>query len=158
MVNVRRGINIRVGFSVYRNGIPEDMAEAQTIRVVIRHKSLPNSSAAFTGSAVKVLGNSVSVVVSDIMQRTMAAGLYYIEVAYRLVSPTAPDGYDPYIVDADVFELVERSLYPNDIVIQTVNIPGEVSFSSQALDEILVEASGAVQECARCNCAAPRAR
>lgn len=145
MVNVRRGINIRVGFSVYRNGIPEDLAQVQNLRVVIRHKSLPNSSAAFTGSAVKVLGNSVSVVVSDIMQRTMAAGQYYIEVAYRLVSPTAPDGYDPYIVDADVFELVERSLDPNDIAIQTVNIPGEVSFSSQALDEILVEASGAVQ-------------
>lgn len=145
MVNVRRGINIRVSFAVYRNGLPEDLSQAQIIRVVVSHKSLPNSSAVFTGSAVKVVGNSVSVVVSDIMQRTMTSGEYYIEVAYRLASPTAPDGYDPYVVDADVFNLVERSMDPNDIAIQTVNIPGEVSFSSQALDEILVEATGAVQ-------------
>lgn len=145
MVNVRRGINIRVSFAVYRNGLPEDLSQAQIIRVVVSHKSLPNSSAVFTGSAVKVVGNSVSVVVSDIMQRTMTSGEHYIEVAYRLASPTAPDGYDPYVVDADVFNLVERSMDPNDIAIQTVNIPGEVSFSSQALDEILLEATGAVQ-------------
>ena len=150
MVNVRRGINIRVGFSVYRNGIPEDMAEAQNIRVVVRHKSLPNSSAAFTGSAVSILGNSLSVVVTDTMQKTMASGAYLIEVAYRLVSPTAPDGYDPYIIDSDVFTLTDRSsdvggLSCGDVTVQVVNISGEVSFCSQALEQLIDEAIATVQ-------------
>ena len=150
MVNVRRGINIRVGFSVYRNGIPEDTAEAQNIRVVIRHKSLPNSSAAFTGSAVKIEGNSVSVVVSDIMQRTMASGAYLIEVAYRLINPLAPEGYDPYIIDSDVFTLTDRSsdvggVSCGDVTVQVVNISGEVSFCSQALEQLIDEAITTIQ-------------
>ena len=150
MVNVRRGINIRVGFSVYRNGIPEDTAEAQNIRVVIRHKSLPNSSAAFTGSAVSILGNSLSVVVTDTMQKTMASGAYLIEVAYRLINPLAPDGYDPYIIDSDVFTLTDRSADVGgascgDVTVQVVNISGEVSFCSQALEQLIDEAIAAVQ-------------
>ena len=83
MVNVRRGINIRTSFAIQRNGVPEDLSQAQNLRVVIRNKCQPNSAAAFTGSAVKIEGNSVSVVVTDTMQKTMASGDYIIEAAYR---------------------------------------------------------------------------
>ena len=150
MVNVRRGINIRVGFSVYRNGIPEDLAQVQNLRVVIRHKSLPNSSAAFTGSAVSILGNSLSVIVTDTMQKTMASGAYLIEAAYRLINPAAPDGYDPYIIDSDVFTLTDRSsdvggVSCGDVTVQVVNLTGEVSFCSQALEQLIDEAIAAVQ-------------
>ena len=109
MVNVRRGINIRTSFAIQRNGVPEDLSQAQNLRVVIRHKCQPNSAAAFTGPAVKIEGNSVSMVVTDTMQKTMASGDYIIEVAYRLINPSAPDGYDPYIIDSDVFTLTDRS-------------------------------------------------
>lgn len=44
MVNVRRGINIRTSFAIQRNGIPEDLSQAQNLRVVIQHKCQPNSN------------------------------------------------------------------------------------------------------------------
>ena len=150
MVNVRRGINIRTSFAIQRNGIPEDLSQAQNLRVVIRHKCQPNSSAAFTGSAVKIEGNSVSVVVTDTMQKTMASGDYIIEVVYRLINPSAPEGYDPYIIDSDIFTLTDRSADVGgascgDVTVQVVNISGEVSFCSQALEQLIDEAIAAVQ-------------
>lgn len=150
MVNVRRGINIRTSFAIQRNGIPEDLSQAQSLRVVIRHKCQPNSSAAFTGSAVKIEGNSVSVVVTDAMQKTMASGEYLIEAAYRLINPAAPEGYDPYIIDSDVFTLTDRSADVGgascgDVTVQVVNLTGEVSFCSQALEQLIDEAIAAVQ-------------
>lgn len=150
MVNVRRGINIRTSFAIQRNGIPEDLSQAQNLRVVIRHKCQPNSAAAFTGSAVGILGNSVSVVVTDAMQKTMASGDYIIEAAYRLINPAAPDGYDPYIIDSDVFTLTDRSsdvggVSCGDVTVQVVNLTGEVSFCSQALEQLIDEAIAAVQ-------------
>ena len=150
MVNVRRGINIRTSFAIQRNGIPEDLSQAQNLRVVIRRKSLPNSSAAFTGSAVNILGNSLSVIVTDTMQKTMASGAYLIEVAYRLINPAAPEGYDPYIIDSDVFTLTDRSsdvggVSCGDVTVQVVNISGEVSFCSQALEQLIDEAITTIQ-------------
>lgn len=150
MVNVRRGINIRTSFVIQRNGIPEDLSQAQNLRVVIRHKCQPNSAAAFTGSAVKIEGNSVSVVVTDAMQKTMASGDYIIEAAYRLINPSAPEGYDPYIIDSDVFTLTDRSsdvggASCGDVTVQVVNLTGEVSFCSQALEQLIDEAIAAVQ-------------
>ena len=149
MANARRGLYIRVGYSVFRDGIPEDLASVTALTVIFRHICQPNSSVMYTGEKLSTYANTVSATITDADQVKLMSGDYKIEVYYRRANPSNESGYEPYVIDAPVFTLTDTSTEVNtttcgDITIQTINLAGEVSFCSEELEALILESKQAI--------------
>ena len=93
MANARRGLYIRVGYSVFRDGIPEDLASVTALTVIFRHICQPNSSVMYTAEKLSTYANTVSATITDADQVKLASGDYKIEVYYRRANPANESGY-----------------------------------------------------------------
>ena len=151
MANARRGLYIRVGYSVFRDGIPEDLASVTALTVIFRHICQPNSSVMYTGEKLSTYANTISATITDADQVKLMSGDYKIEVYYRRANPANESGYEPYVIDAPVFTLTDTSTEVNettcgDITIQTINLAGEVSFCSEELEALILESKQAITD------------
>ena len=150
MANARRGLYIRVGYSILRDGIPEDLSTVTALTVIFRHICQPNSSVMYTGEKLTTYANTVSATITDTDQVKLASGDYKIEVYYRRANLNNENGYEPYVIDAPAFTLTDTSTGVNTttcngITIQTINLAGEVSFCSQELEDLILASQAAIQ-------------
>lgn len=130
MRKIKIGKDIHVRFAVEIDGQPEDFSQATDISLILKNEALP--AATIEIGNFEFDRNIVSFLVRGEDQKHI--GKYRLLLHYKKPSQRRNPPFEPYPVDAALFELVKFSVQESggvecpDAAAETVNIRGNFSF------------------------------
>lgn len=131
---VKIGNDIKVEFSVFRNESPESFDDAQDISI-----SLKGEVYGYTITpSYSIAGNKITVLCLGEQQKH--CDKYVLYVSYKKINGTRTPNLQPFSVDGDAFEIVNRSeettigTTSENLTVETIQLNGVISVNENGAD------------------------